>query len=151
MGGCKIYKEKRGILGQDTPEKSDKVQNTEIHNSAKDDKTWQVLRYYLCMPHRQCLLLQNPSNWKSGVELLLAEMFSETTSALQGILVSFSALQARYMQFAKTSCRAWVDALKQVKRQIEKREAEATELVRKIMMSVWFVQFTGFGSYIQAG
>lgn len=84
--GCKIYKEKRGILGQDTPEKSDKVQNTEIHNSAKDDKTWQVLRYYLCMPHGQCLLLQNPSNWKSGVELLLAEMFSETTSALQGIL-----------------------------------------------------------------
>lgn len=84
-----------------------------------------------------------PSNEKSDVELLLVEMFNEATSTLRGILVRLSALQAQYMQIKNTSCHAWVDALKQVKRLIEKRKAEFTGLVRKIMM---FAQFTGFGS-----
>lgn len=84
-----------------------------------------------------------PSNGKSGMELLLAEMFSETTSALQGILVNLNVLQAQYMQITNTSCHAWVDALKRVKWLTEKLKAEATGLVRKIMKLVWSLQLTG--------
>jgi hypothetical protein len=65
------------------------------------------------------------------VELPIAEMFSETTSALQGIRVNLSALQAQYMQIAITSCHAWVDALKRVKRLTEEHKAEATGLGKK--------------------